>query len=73
MKTQQTLLMVTLLGAHGGEVLFVVVVLLQPRVVQEYMLNSTTPETTPISVSKTSSSTRTERYLQMILLPMVVV
>ena len=32
MKTQQTSLMVTLLGAHGGEVLFVVVVMLQPMV-----------------------------------------
>ena len=36
MKTQQTSLMMTLLGAHGGEVLFVVVVLLQPRVVHDF-------------------------------------
>ena len=33
MKTQQASLMMTLLGAHGGEVLFVVVVMLQPIVV----------------------------------------
>ena len=36
MKTQQTSLMMTLLGAHGGEVLFVVVVVLQPRVVHVF-------------------------------------
>jgi hypothetical protein len=33
MKTQQTPLMVVLPGWHGGEVLFVVVVVLQPIVV----------------------------------------
>ena len=35
MKTQQTPLMVVLPGWHGGEVLFVVVVVLQPIVVHD--------------------------------------
>ena len=38
MKTQQTSLMMTLLGAHGGEVLFVVVVVLQPITVQLFAI-----------------------------------
>ena len=35
-KTQQTSLMMVLPGWHGGEVLFVVVVVLQPRVVHDF-------------------------------------
>ena len=40
MKTQQTPLMVVLPGWHGGEVLFVVVVVLPPRVVHVCILVS---------------------------------
>ena len=38
MKTQQTSLMMVLAGGHGGDVLLVVVAVLHPIVVQEFML-----------------------------------